>query len=467
MFVFRSKFVRGACVAFTLAWGVSVALAVGPNVIYTEITTHSSGTVPGALDGGGNPVATNWLALEDLSISHDGSEWMLKGRTTQATTNDSILVKGSGLGGTMFAQDGQPVQGGAPGELYDFFDSPVPAAWDSAGNIAFSFRAKGGVASVFEKIVKVVGGVHTIQVQMGDAALGLIDNPPGNSGNETFGNSMNSVYLLDDGRVSFVNTPITNLHSTRYPAIFRDNMAFKQSGITPIGLEIWDSFDLSDSGGTPDGAFWFAEGDTENPNTAIDDILAVNDTIVIQEGSPVAGVGTPIMADIFFTRMVSNGDWFSRGDDPADNDWAVRNGVLLAKTGDLIAGAEHWGNTFSSFTGDRLGNWLLAGNTDIGDPNIDNVLVYNGTTVLIREGDPIDLDNNGFFDDDVFLASIQPNDIHLTDGGLVYFLATLRNGAGTALGDGFLRLNVPEPATLAALAMGFALFRPRRKSSSR
>jgi hypothetical protein len=244
-------------------------------------------------------------------------------------------------------------------------------------------------------------------------------------------------------------------------------MAFKQSGITPIGLEIWDSFDLSDSGGTPDGAFWFAEGDTENPNTAIDDILAVNDTIVIQEGSPVAGVGTPIMADIFFTRMVSNGDWFSRGDDPADNDWAVRNGVLLAKTGDLIAGAEHWGNTFSSFTGDRLGNWLLAGNTDIGDPNIDNVLVYNGTTVLIREGDPIDLDNNGFFDDDVFLASIQPNDIHLTDGGLVYFLATLRNGAGTALGDGFLRLNVPEPATLAALAMGFALFRPRRKSSSR
>lgn len=467
MFGFSSAFVRGTCVAMVLNFVGSVAMAVGPEVIYTEITTHSSGTVPGALDGAGNPVATNWLALEDLSIRHDGGEWMLKGRTTQATTNDSILVKGSGLSGTMFAQDGQPLQGGAPGEQYDFFDSPVPAAWDTAGNIAFSCRAKGGVAGNAEKIIKVVGGVHTVVIQQGMPALGLVDVPANPTGDELFGNSMNSVYLLDDGRVSFVNTPITNLHTTRYPAIFRNNMAFKQSGVTPIGLEIWDSFDLSDAGGTPDGAFWFAEGDTENPNTAIDKILAVNDTIMIQEGSPVAGAGTPIMADIFFTRMVSNGDWFSRGDDPADNDWAVRNGVLLAKSGDPISGGENWADIFSGFTGDRLGNWLLTGNTNIGNPNIDTVMVYNGTTVLMREGDPIDLDNNGLFDDDVFLASFQANDLHLTDGGLVYFLATLRNGAGTSLGDAFLRIAVPEPATLAALAIGFALFRPRRRSSSR
>ncbi|KAA0237229.1 hypothetical protein EDM76_06850 [bacterium] len=87
-------------------------------------------------------------------------------------------------------------------------------------------------------------------------------------------------------------------------------------------------------------------------------------------------------------------------------------------------------------------------------------MVYNGTTVLMREGDPIDHDNNGFFDDDVFLASFQPNDMHLTDSGLVYFLATLRNGAGTALGDAFLRIAVPEPATLAALEQeGRVVFR--------
>lgn len=467
MFVFPAKWVRGACVAVALVSAGNAAMAIGPDVIYTEITTHSSGTVPGALGPGGVPVATNWLALEDLSIRADGGEWMLKGRTTQATTNDSILVLGSGLSGTMFAQDGQPLQGGAPGEQYDFFDTPVPAAWDTAGNIAFSCRAKGGVASVFEKIVKVVGGVHTIQVQMGDAALGLIDNPPANSGNEFFGNSMNSVYLLDDGRVSFVNTPITNLHSTRYPAIFRNNMSFKQSGVTPIGAEIWDNFVLDGHGGTPDGTFWYAMGDTENPNTAIDNILAVNDTIVIQEGSPVAGAGTPIARSFFFTRMVSNGDWFARGDDPSSGDWAVRNGVLLAKSGDPISGGENWADILSGFTGDRLGNWLLTGNTNIGNPNLDTVMVYNGTTILMREGDAIDLDNNGFFDDDVFLASFQANDMHLTDGGLVYFLATLRNGAGTALGDAFLRIAVPEPATLAALAMGFALFRPRRRSSSR
>jgi hypothetical protein len=441
------------------------AMAIGPNVIYTEIAAHSSGTVPGAKDAAGNPVATNWLALEDLAVRENGGDWMVKGRTTQATTLDSILVRGSALVGTAFAQDGQPMLGGAIGEQYDFFDSPIPAAWDTAGNFVFGARAKGGVASVFEKMIKVSTlNVHTISVQMGDAALGLIDNPPGNSGNEFFGNSMNGSHLLDDGRVGFVNTPITNLSSTRYPAFFRGNTSFKQSGVSVIGGEIWDNFGLSDVGGTPDAAHWFAEGDTENVNTAIDGILAVDDSIVIQEGSAVAGLGTPVMADIFFTRMVSNGHWFSRGDDPLDNDWAVRNGVVLAKTGDAVPGGESWGAIFSSFTGDTAGNWLLVGSTNNGDLNLDTVMVYNGTNVLMRESDPIDLNNNGLYDDNIFLASFQANDTHLTADGYVNFLATLKDGAGVLLGDAYLRIAAPEPTSLSLLALGaMALLRRRSR----
>jgi hypothetical protein len=183
---------RSSCPAAATLVAASGASAIGPQVIYTEIASHSSSLVPGARDAVGNPAVTTFLSLQELAMRHDGGEWMIKGQTSQGTTLDAILIRGSGKIGTAFAQDGQPVQGGAAGELYDFFDSPVPAAWDDAGNIAFSFRARGGVSTRAEKIARVVGGVHTLVIQQGDPALGLIDNPPANSGDETFGNSMNS-----------------------------------------------------------------------------------------------------------------------------------------------------------------------------------------------------------------------------------------------------------------------------------
>jgi hypothetical protein len=441
---------------------VGPAWAVGPDVIHTEIVAHPSSLVPGAKDAGGNPVITNWLALEDLSIRHDGGQWMLKGRTTQAATNDSILNLGSGLSGTAFAQDGQPLQGGVAGEQYDFFDTPVPAAWDDAGNIGFSARAKGGNPATFEKLIRVVGGVHTISLQMGDPALGLVDNPPGNSGDETFGNSINSVHLLNDGRHGFVNTPITNLHSTRYPAFFRGNTSFRQSGISTVsGGEVWDNFDLDAAGGTPDAAHWFAIGDTENPNTAVDGVFVVDDNVILREGSAIGGTG-PVPSAFTFARMLNDGDYFVRGQETNGNDWAVRNGALIAKTGDAAPAGELWGNAFSTFTGDRNGNYLLVGNTNNPNTSLDTVMAYNGTTLLMREGDPIDLNNNGLFDDDVFLASFQPNDVHLTDSGDIYFLATLRNGAGTGLGDAFLHVVVPEPTTAGLFAAMLMLGMGRR-----
>lgn len=408
-------------------------------VVYSEIPTSATSAVPGALDSAGQPVNTTWLAIEEVVVSHDGSMWVIKGRTTQATTNDSILVLGSGLAGTMFCQDGQPFKGGTTGELYDFFDTPVPVAFDDNNRIGFSARAKGGVASMFEKVVLFDGVGHTIAHQMGDPALGLIDVPANPTGDELFGNSINGLTLFNDGTFQFTNTPITNCHSSRYPALFRGGVSFKQSGVSTIGGEVWDNFGLSDAGATPDGAHWFAEGDTENANTAIDGILVVDDAIVMREGSPVAGTSV-IFADAFFTRMLSNGDWFSRGDDPADNDWAVRNNVMIARTGDpIVAGStETWGVSFSGLTGNRVGDWVLTGNTSETDVNKDNVLVMNGQRVIAREGDPVDVDGNGAFDDDAFIASFQPNDLQLTDDETLYYLVTLRNGAGTVIGDAFL-----------------------------
>ncbi len=417
---------------------LETASGIGPVVIYSEIAADSSSAVPGALDLNGQPVNTTWLSLLDLAMREDGSQWMVRGSTTQGSDAANILVQGAGFTGTAFAQEGQPLRGGSAGELYDFFDGPRPVSWDSSGNLAFSTRAKG--SSSLEKLIRVVGGNHTLVLQQNDPALGVIDNPPANSGDETIGNSINSVHLLDSGEVGFINTPVNNLSSTRYPVFFLDNTAVRQSGITSIDGEIWDSMDFDNSGGTPDGLHTFIIGDTENPDTTKDGILSIDDSVAIREGSPVAGPGTPSMDAVFFARMLNDGTWFARGDDPSNNDWAVRNGSLLVQSGDPVVGSENWGDVISGFTGNNQGDWIATGSTNNIDPSRDSVMVLNGTTVLLREGDAIDLDGNGQLDDDVFLRGFTPDDLFLMDNRDVYFLASLQDGGGVNLGDAFLFL---------------------------
>lgn len=452
----------GGGIAF-LAVATAVAGVDPPphiEVIYTKKTGDAKALVPGAKNLDGTPAVTEWRAIEDFSLSPDGDRWMVKGRTQLGSDAETVMVLGGGATGTMFAQEGQPFIGAAVDELYDFFDSPSPVSFDTLGNFVFSARAKGGATSDDEKVIFVDSlGNQTLILQQGDAALGLTDNPPGNSGDELFGNSIGSVQILETAdQVQFVNTPITNLHSTRYPAFFRGDTAFRQSGISAIDGEIWDNFDLSDAGGTPDGAHWYAEGDTENANTAIDDILAVDDVVVLREGSTVGG-SSVIYADLFATRMSTNGNWISRGDDPSDNDWMVINGVLVAKTGDpIVTGStENWGAILSAIAINDRGDYILIGNTDVGNTAIDEVMVLNGTRVVAREGDAVDLDGNGLPDDDAFIgrgvdtnAAFAANDVLLTENRTVYFIANLRDSAGNDLNsnpvfgtpDAFLRIQL-------------------------
>jgi len=457
-----------SCAALRLTAGlVLTAFVAAPSmagdveVIYSKKAGDPTANIPGTKDLAGDPAASDWRAIEDFTIAPDGHTWMLKGRTQLGSDLETILVLGVDLAGNAFAQEGQPFLGANPDELYDFFDTPSPASFDTLGNIVFSARAKGGSTADNEKMIYVdTGGTHTLILQQGDPALGLIDVPANTTGDEIFGNSMGSVCILETAaQVHFVNTPIGNCHSTRYPAVFRGNTAYAQSGVTPIGAEIWDSFDLSDSGCTPDGLHWYAEGDTENVDTNVDDILVVDDGVVIRQGSEVAGAGTPVMADIFQTQMVSSGSWVSRGDDPTEADWAVQDGVLIAKTGDPITtgAGENWGDAFSAVAGNNLGDWVIVGNTDSADPASDMVLVLNGTHVIAREGDPVDLDGNGTFDDDAFigrgtntLSAFAANDLYINDNRTIYTILNLRDGAGNDLTsnpafgtpDAFVRIQV-------------------------
>lgn len=425
-------------------------------VIYSEVDGHPTSQVPGALDLAGNPVVTEFKALEDLVFSPDGSMWIVKARNELGSDLETMLLIGSGTTGMMLAQEGQPVAGGVPGELYEFFDASAGFTSD-ATQFAFGARARGGDPTTKEKVIQFDGTNFTIIAQESDAANGLMDLPPDPSGDETFGNSLNSIHMLDDGRVGFVAVTINNVHSSRRPALFYDSNAFAQSGVTPIDGDLWDSFDSDDFRTTPDGMHWFAQGDDEG-STTTDDILAVDGVVVLREGSMIPSTAITVDA-VFSTNMNSDGDWFSRGDDPANDDWAVSNGELFAATGDPITpGApENWGDVFLAFTGNNVGDWVLAGNTDSGDTATDSVIVLNGRDVVVREGDPVDLDGNGIADDDAFIgrgnetsSAFNPDDFFLTDDGILYFFAPLRDSMGNDLGifgsggDSFLRLDLPS-----------------------
>lgn len=415
-------------------------------VLYCEIPTSPKSIVPGALNLAGAPTVTNFRSIETIIVSPDASTWVMTGRTQQGSLEEIIMLKGAGVSGTMFLQEGQPVPGGASGELIEFFGSGL-GRFNSANRFAMTLRARGGVASVFQKVMLWNGATWSIPAQMGGLYTGLVDLLPNPSGDETIGNSIGSVHLLDDGRIGAQDSTIGGIHTSKRPAIFYDLGMFHQTNQTSVttfnglGTAQWNTIDANSFYTTPDGAHWIASGRIAGPT----DVLVYDGRVVVEAGQLVPGSALTCGA-IFDQQIATNGDWFARGRDNSGTsstapDWAVRNGVLIAKTGDAISGTENLGDTFFGFHGNAAGDWVLMANTNEPNPALNEVLIWNGT-VIAREGDPVDVDGNGLFDDGAFLgrgnpalACFQANDLQLSNANVLHFIASLNDGAGVDLGS--------------------------------
>ncbi len=90
---------------------------------------------------------------------------------------------------------------------------------------------------------------------------------------------------------------------------------------------------------------------------------------------------------------------------------------------------------FFLHVGNSLGDWVVGATTN-GSALRNGVLALNGTVEVAREGEPIDVDNNGLFDDDAFLNTFGNDDAFLRDDGTLVFVATIRNAAGVQTGHG-------------------------------
>ncbi len=173
-------------------------------------------------------------------------------------------------------------------------------------------------------------------------------------------------------------------------------------------------------------------------------VAVVDGVVKVQKGFVVPGsTFTSPVSSFSDDWMESNGDWFLRGSNADGQAWLLRNGAVIAASGQPITpgSTELWTTAFRDVKGDNRGNYVISGHTNNADTTHDDVLVLNGARVIARESDPVDLNGNGLADDDMFIGVMVMDRSALNNDGYYYFGPRVKNGAGTtSTNSAFLRV---------------------------
>ena len=386
--------------------------------------------------------------------SPDGTKWIMLSDTNNPTaTADQVILVGT-VGGafSVVAQEG--VFALPEGDIMAIPNDHMSI--NDAGQ--FVIQADTSAASNDEVVFKWDGTQFVTLAREGNLCPAF---PP--EDNIRYGTTAHSVTMHNDGSTSFffnlINTP---------GGTATDSVYFKNDGATILAQEgvtiptnqgngttfPYDIFTASTIAvglsGNAAGTSFCGIIDIITAGTLEDRCLIVDNDVKIQEGFVVPGSGFPTVVntgDPIMNKMESNGDWFSYGSDDDGNDWVVRNGAVVASTGGEVTPGSGltWGDasfaqTFFSAAGNNDGDYVVGG--VFNGPALSNAaLVLNGTTVVARENDPVDLDDNGLFDDGVYIHSFGNNKLFMNNN-VIYHVVSLRDansalceGTPTAIGD--------------------------------
>jgi hypothetical protein len=422
----------------------SLAPIAPAQVVFTSITGSPTAAVPG-IAGLNFPNTSGHTAPFDRPFGSANGHWILSADSDAPTTSDDLLI----VDGVVVEREGNV------------------ASWATvAGSTMGPFQTKQGINAsgtyVFKNntseastaddyVVTNNAGTYTVHAQEG---LDIPQLP----GAELWNDNLENVQITDAGVVSFEANLIQFPTSTNNDEIFVSgaNLLYLEDTTVPAGQlsglsDAWDNLGFDDAWVSADGLHVVMKGDLLGVTTA-DDVIVYDGTVMLQEGFVIPGSGfaEPIdAAGIVEVAMGFDGAWFARGNnDVTEVDWVVRNGVVIAREGGLVlaSGTELWDDTtfsdcFFAHQGDSNGNWVVGGVTDNVDPLRNGVIVLNGTTEIVREGDPIDVDGNGLFDNDAFFNTFGNDDLVLFDNGDLLFVASIRNAAGTAYAQGLFRIS--------------------------
>jgi hypothetical protein len=273
------------------------------------------------------------------------------------------------------------------------------------------------------------------------------------AGDTVSANTINSPYRAPDGSgVGFAGFLDNNGNSV----VFGDDIRIT-TGDTPTGgAEPIGTFEFESTYFGNDGTTYLTQT-FNSPSEAV----IVNGDAVIVEGQALSNsnFSSPVVGAASFAKMNEDGTWYARGGNADGTEWVVIDGDLTATEGDpLFAGSsETWG-AFDGISVDANGNFAILGENAAGE----QVLVYNGSTELAREGDIVpDLMSIDPLDD-YTIRDFSIDDMVLSSTGDVVFAARLLDGGSNA-GQALLTVAVPEPATAGLLGVaGLTLLRRRR-----
>jgi hypothetical protein len=441
--------------------GVASAQAL-PRAIYTEIAASPTSTVPGV-------PGVIFESFDRPYVSPSGNFWILGAETNGATTEDRIIIVGSGTTGNTVVREGVNIPGFS--ESPGFIDQKL--AINDAGDYVFATNSS-AATTADEIIVKFTAATNTFSIVAREA------DPTGYIAGENHAADLNSPGITNGGVVSYVDTPTVGaLPDANDDFFVLGTTILAQEGITtPTGQNpvqgAWENFVAGDNFVDKTGTNYLARGDLLGA-TATDAVVVVNNNVVIQEGAVLPGTSftSPVVAgaaDEAF--MFTGGHWLARGNNVDGRDWVLRNGAVVATDAEAVPGGnagETFGDasftdTFFSITANDNGDYVYGGVTN-NVATANAVLVFNDSFVFLREGDAVDVNGNGIADDDAFISVFNNDDAILTNDLRYYLTADLVNGAGTALGQAFMVVQVPEPGALSLIALGaLATLRRRRRA---
>ncbi len=400
-------------------------------VVYSHIQSSPSSSVTGAPG-----LFIN--IIERPFLSPDGLHWMITvGLDTGSTTDNEVLIRD----GLIVAREGTSPPFLPGGRMLGFMDDRLGVL--NSGAFVFSGDMSGGSGDDDIVCMGTPGGTISLIAQEGTQIIG---GPPGwinDNVDSPIITNLGVGFQTDsvDGGPPFGQDELFMLHGSLFLQAGVDGPTGQLSGLA----ETWDSFDFERTFVSSDGANYLIQGDLSGSG-AEDDVVVLNGVVVLQENYAIPGGNPAHLIDASGIRtayMADGGDWIAYGDFDVTNDgWVVHNGTLVAREGNPIhSGAtELFDSAFNASVCNSVGDYVVVGSSD-APGNMDGVVVLNNQTVICREGDPIDLNGNGAFDDDTFVRVFSIDDVALSDDLKLHLVASLADGSGAALGTAYLVIN--------------------------
>lgn len=442
----------------TMAALASLAAAQVPagtvEILYINTPGHPTNLVPGTglpFNAGGGSTA----AVIRPWFSQDESQFAIEvfAETGTVLTNDNCYL----LNGSLLLREGFP----APWNLTENVGAlDDDLGINNAGEVLIT-QSTSAAATVNDIVARYTAGFWTELAREGNVVDPFL---PAHAG-ALWDDLMDTPRLAGgqaiwraDG-VDFVPANLIGDEFLLQPS----GTPLRESFSGPTGLaggatNLWENFTAGETYVDDSGSLVLVLGDTDAATTD-DQILTLNNVVVLQENQIIPGsaFANPIdNAGIVQAWLDNAGNWWARGNnDITEDDWLVRNGVVLLTsngTSEVVAGSgeffddARFTDCFFAMDGSLSGAWVCGGVTNNVDAQRDGVIVYDdgfgNRQVLAREGDPIDVDGDGLYDDDRFFNTFGNDDLILLESGYVYFTATVENGLGTAVDHGLFRMKV-------------------------